>query len=209
MRTIRVKGPEDFTVTIGQQLAWLSAACRNSNGQLAFCYTTFTVEKSESLCPIFRLKHKVSSSGIEHSNSCWHDLVGNSVIVYGFPIPERTDEVHGLHLPVELMATLGRIPFATYFDGGYVLKGRSFAIVPLQRRGASVQWHLFQTKDGRRIEYEDLYELAPDRLMVKEDDGPAFLSAGSYLGWCPQCNVNLGNTSLPVRLRVPTTLTHL
>ena len=196
-------------MTIGQQLAWLGAACRNSNGRLAFCYTTFTVSNSESLCPIFSLSHEVSSSGIGHSNSCWNDLVGGSVIVYGFPIPKRNDEVHGLHLPVELMAVLGRIPFATYFDGGYVLKGRSFVIVPLQRRGASVQWHLFQNKDGGRIEYEDLSELAPDRLLVKESDGTAFLSAGSYLGWCPQCNVNLGNISLHFRRRVPTMLTNL
>lgn len=102
----------------------------------------------------------------------------------------------GLQLSVELMAVLGSILFATYFDGGYVLKGRSFMIVPLQRKGTSVQWHLFQSKDNDRIKYEDLSELAPNRLLVEKSDGPAFLSAESFLGWCPQCKVHLGNRTL-------------
>ena len=196
---VSVSGSEDFIVTVAQQLAWLGAACRASVGRLAFCYTTLSEVNDSGVefpGPVFDINYDISSTEVEASESCWHDLVGNSVIVAGFPILERANGEVGLHIPLEIMGALAKIPFATRFCGGYVLKGRSILLVPVERKGTSIQWHLIQKQGRSRLHLRDLQSLCPNRLSFDEFDETDLSSTNCFLGWCPRCDNHLGESSL-------------
>jgi hypothetical protein len=188
-------------VTVAQQLAWLGAACRASTGQLAFCCTTFSeVHDSQVKFPglVFDITYDVSSIGLEATESCWHDLVGNSVIATGFPISARDNGEVGLHVPLELMGALARIPVATRFCGGYVLKSRSVMLVPVDKKGNSIQWHLIQKHDRGRMRYHDLSILCPNRLLFDVFDEEDLSSTNCFLGWCPHIKNHLGKPSFQI-----------
>lgn len=157
-RTILVTGSGSLIIAVGQQLAWLGAACRASNGQSTNCYTTFSeVENlsNEAIGPLFNATYDGLPTVIEDTGSCWHDLVGNAVVAVGFPIPERTTGAVGLSLSLEILGTLAKIPLATRFGGGYVLKGRSIAFVPVDRKENTVQWHMIKKEGGGRLNFRE------------------------------------------------------
>ena len=199
MRSFFVLGSEELIVSVAQQFAWLGAVCRASTGQLAYCYTAFSeVNNPYSLGPMFNITYEVSSTGLENIESCWHSLVGNSVIATGFPITERDNGEVGLQIPLEIMAALAKAPHLTHFCGGYVLKSRSIVIVPVERKGNSIQWHLFQKQGRGRIRYHDLNILCPNRLLFHSFGQEDLTSTSCFLGWCPQIKTNLGKFSINV-----------
>ncbi|KAF2726782.1 hypothetical protein EJ04DRAFT_582469 [Polyplosphaeria fusca] len=167
--------PEHTYSLIDCQLAWLGATCRASTGQLALCYTTFSevnYEQADFPNIGFCIAYEVSSVGLESVESCWHDLVGNSVIAAGFPTPERVNGEVGLHIPFQIMAALASVPLATQFCGGYVLKGRSIMLIPVKRK-AGVQFALSR-KDGyyhsRKSDwYRDMLDDAAQISVVLQD----------------------------------------
>ncbi|KAF2814371.1 uncharacterized protein BDZ99DRAFT_516970 [Mytilinidion resinicola] len=184
---ISVKGSEDFIVAVGQQLAWLGAACRTSIGQLAHSYVTFTelnlTDTGNLPKPTFQIRYEVLHLLPQEPTSCWNDLVGDSVVVASFPIPERHPNAVGLEVSLQIMAALANIPLVTCFRGGYVLKGRSLLFVPVKRENDFVQWHLLN-KPGGRISYHEAVHLFPDRLSVEELDEEALITTKCFLGWC-------------------------
>jgi hypothetical protein len=192
---VTVEGSEAYIVAVAQQLAWLGAACRESVGRLASCYTRVSEgadSDNEFPGPLFDISYEVFSSGVDASTSCWHDLVGNSVIATGYSIPTRENGEIGLQISMEIMAALAKIPLATNFGGGYVLKGRSFVMAPLEKKGSSVQWHLFQNPGRNRLKYSDLRFLCPNRLSTDSLDEQEMKSSVCYLGWCPRSRNHLG-----------------
>lgn len=194
---VTVQGSESYIVAVAQQLAWLGAACRESVGRLASCYTMVS-ERADSAHefpgPLFDISYEVSSSVGDASPSCWHDLVGNSVVAIGYPIRPREHDEIGLQTSIEIMAALAKVPLATNFGGGYVLKGRSFVIAPLGKKGSSVQWHLFQNPGRSRLRFTDLRVLCPDRLSIDDLDEEGMKSSVCYLGWCPRSRNYLATT---------------
>ena len=193
IRNILVTGPEEFIVTVAQQLTWLAAAFRASSGQLAYSHVSFSEEASWPGAPLptFHIASEVEPLDPDEPKSCWNEALGGSVIVAGFPIPERHHRESGLEIPLEIMAGLGAIPLATQHAGGYILKGRSIVFVPVERRGDSVQWHLVH-RNGSRIRYQDIAGLCSDRLSTKRLDEEGLLSTRAFLGWCPDSINNLG-----------------
>jgi hypothetical protein len=189
-----VSGTEEFLVVVGQQLAWLGAACRHSDSQLAHCYTTFNELKSdgqETYGLRFGIHYKVTSPDSSEPNSCWNDMVGETVVVAGFPFAPRNPGAIGLEVPLSIMGNIADIPLMTLYRGGYILKGRSMAFVPVKRGTDFVQWHLYNQPVGR-ISYRDVFSMFPDRLMATELDESSLLGARSFLGWCPTSSNNLG-----------------
>jgi hypothetical protein len=194
---VSVSGTEGLLVAVGQQLAWLGAACRDSAGQLAHCYTSFTDINSTGLeLPDlkFQIKYEITTLDSRELSSCWNDLVGDSVVVAGFPFAQRDSSAIGLEVPLQIMATIADIPLVTYYRGGYILKGRSMVFVPVKRGVDFVQWHLYKQSAGC-ISYQDIKSMFPDRLSVKELDESGLLRKRSFLGWCPESWNNLGQYS--------------
>lgn len=195
---ISVTGSDGFIVVVGQQLAWLGAVCRDSVGGLAHCYTRFTETTPSGHVdltrPIFSLRYEVTPIQHQELSSCWNELVGDSVVASGFPIARREQVAIGLEISLEIMAALAQIPLATCFRGGYVLKGRSLAFVPVRRGPNFIQWHLFN-KVGGRISYHELDANFPDRLSAQELDEDGLLTTRSFLGWCAESSCHLGSYS--------------
>jgi hypothetical protein len=192
-KKISVTGPEDFLVVVGQQLAWLGAACRHSAGQLARCYTSFTDTKSSGQGTpelTFTINYNVIPLEIGEATSCWNDLLGDSVIAHRFPFAQRDPGAVGLEVPLQIMGTIADVPLATLYRGGYVLKGLSMVLVPVNRGTGYVQWHLH--KSPGRISYQNSHSIFPKRLLVKDLDENDLLSTRSFLGWCVESSNNLG-----------------
>ena len=189
---ISVTGSEDFIVTIGQQLAWLGAACRTSVDQFSRCYTAFAEAKPDSELPqpTFEIRYEVIPLRPDEPTSCWKDLVGDSVIATGFPISERHCEAIGLEIPLQIMATLGGISLVTCYRGGYVLKGRSILLVPGNSGNDFIQWHL--AKSDGRVHYHDIDNWFPARLSIDLLDETALQNKRSFLGWCSESSNHLG-----------------
>ena len=57
--------------------------------------------------PAFRIASEVIPVSPDEPRSCWNEVVGSSVIVAGFPIPDRFLHQTGLEIPLEVMASLG------------------------------------------------------------------------------------------------------
>jgi len=192
-KSLLVTGSEEFVVTMAQQLSWLGAACRVAPLGLGCSYTSFNEVASKLGLPLctFQISSEVVPLTSDDPGSCWNEIVGNSTIVTGFPIPERINNEKGLELPLEVMAAFGGIPLATQFNGGYVLKARSIAFVPVERRGNSIQWHLVK-KGGAKLRYKDIGDLCPIRLPMEVLDQDELSSTRAFLGWCSDATNNLG-----------------
>jgi hypothetical protein len=146
-RIVTVEGSRAYIVAVVQQLAWFGAVCRASVGSLALCYTSVServVPDEKFIGFLSDISYEVSSSGVDVSTSRWHGLVGNSVIATDYPILPREHGEIGPQISMEIMVALGKIPLAMNFGGGYVLKGRSFVMAPLEKKGSSDQWHLLR-----------------------------------------------------------------
>lgn len=193
-----VTGSEEFMVMVAQQLAWLVSSCQVSPIGLGHSYASFQEDSSQFGLPlrVFRISTEVISITAEDQGACWNEIVGNSVVVRGFPIPRRDHGEKGLELSVGMMAGLGGIPIATEFRGGFLLKARSFAFVPVEKFGDSVQWHVV-TRPGLRISYQEIAELYPSRLLVKDLNEESFHSTSTrtFLGWCSDSTNILGTLS--------------
>lgn len=202
-KIVTVSGSEDFIITVAQQLAWLAAACRESTGELMYCYVEFSeVDHAQwdNFIPEFQVAFELAPLEPESQRSCWNMIVGNSVLVAGFPIAQRPAGIVGLAISLEILGALVGVPLATRYAGGYVLKGRLYMFVPVERRGDSVQWHLIQKPQGR-IRYRDVEELCPHRILFNELDEEALWSTEAFLGWCPEVVNNLGKCGVGVPLR--------
>jgi hypothetical protein len=193
-RKVTVIGPEDLVVTVGQQLSWICAACRDSKGTLSYGHVLFheiNILPNFSAIPIFKINTEIVGVDANESKSCWCKFLPGSVIAAGFPIRPRLSHEVGLEISLDIMSALGGILNATQFGGGYILKGRSTMFVPIERLGNSVQWH-FLKKDQGRISYKDIRTLCSARLMLAEFGEKALHSTRAFLGWCSATINHLG-----------------
>jgi hypothetical protein len=196
-KSLLITGSEDFIVAIAQQIAWLASACRVSPVGLGYSYVIFREAASRLDLPLrtFHVSSELSPLTPEDPGSCWNEVVGNSTIVTGFPIPERHNNEKGLELQLEVMAGLGAVSLATRFDDGYLLKGRFIAFVPVERNGNSVQWHVVKN-GGTTIRYEDIASLCHVRLRADVLDQGGLLSSRAFLGWCSDSTNHLGKSQV-------------
>ncbi|KAL2214125.1 hypothetical protein CC79DRAFT_1392006 [Sarocladium strictum] len=118
------------------------------------------------------------------STSCWNSIAGPAILVQGFPHPVRDNGETGLEITAASMAAIAGIPRAVVFGGGVVFKARCHALVPVEERGDSVQWHLID-KYPEKLEWSDIDELCPHRL--KEDFvTEEWWKRRAFLGLAPQ-----------------------
>ena len=191
---MKATGTIEFLITVGQQLAWLGAVFRCSPSGLSHCYTNFTpVNETNSKLPYvtFSLEYEVMSLDRLGTTSCWNDLVGDVVLVAGFPIPKRPSDAVGLEASLVLIGALADIPLATCYRGGFILKGRSIALVPIRRGESFVQWHLYQ-KESSRVSYLEIQDMFPNRLLLEDLNENALTTTRAFLGWCPRTCNHLG-----------------
>lgn len=198
-RVFVIGGDDDFIIAMGQQLAWLAAACRTTNHGIAYSRTdllTYTNGSRDSkdfpLPPTFNIKVATEAPSDKEKSSCWNPLLGNSVLIAGFPMTDRPSDLIGLQSQIATLAGLVGIQQAVTYQGGYVLKGRYHALVPVERVGDTVQWHLISTSPAR-LTWGDIEKHCSHRIQgTLPEDCEALLSSNAVLGWCGQVENLLG-----------------
>lgn len=175
-----------------QLLVWFGAAFQvSSSERLQYSHPELNIYPWPSTLPADFTVHYEKSPVSEEI--CWLALFNNPVIAQGFPVPERSNPVRGLELPIELMATLGGGRHAVDFEGGLVIKGHSVAFVPVEQYDDTIQWHMISNCDGTRLRYSDL---RMRRALQKEVDFGSIRTKRAILGWSQVAQSLLGTASL-------------
>ncbi|KAI9370912.1 hypothetical protein BJX61DRAFT_548656 [Aspergillus egyptiacus] len=187
---------------LGEQFAWIGAAIRsspfpdgvacmqpmiqrlevNSNSSKqkqneyhaeATCRLTFEVRRGP-------VKQSKGGSG---NGECWHNLFRNPVLVSGFPIARRPDQIlsaTGLEIPLRMMARLAKAKVVDSFCGRTVIKGFSTMLVPTRRGKNVIIWHLIHNRYGDRISYREcLHGAHPDSISSEQ-----IQRSRHMVGWC-------------------------
>ena len=181
---VNVAGSADFLCTVGQQLAWLGAVCRFSEGGIQYCDTNFACMGTDlrSGVSCFHIGYELVPLEDDEMELCWHSLIEDSVIASAFPIVERSARDKGLQIFIEIMAALGGISIAVDFGLGYVLKGETVAFIPVERHNDHVQWHLLHD-NGKSIGYEWLEKQQLKVLDCQILDSDSINKTTCFLEW--------------------------
>lgn len=167
---------------MAQQISWLSAACQHKLDHLSCAYVGFREQFQVGAADaVFQVSARLQELPSRDASSCWNSLVGPAVIISGFPVPDRENDEHGLEVSVPEMAAMAGIPTAVSFAGGFLFKGRYHALIPVQKKGESVQWHMLDTYP-RRLGWNEIRRLCPMRLTghIK-----TYAWSRSFVGWHP------------------------
>jgi hypothetical protein len=181
---------EPTLADIGEQFAWLGAACRTSGNDTKMAFSTVEITTIKSPGLHFKLTFSIEDLALEdqgliQNGTCWHSLFKNSVIVKGYPILARLHGERGLEIPLNMMAGLADAPFATNFDGRLVIKGFSTMFVPTQCTPNSVLWHFLYENDGGRISYLSACDPKhyPSQALTKRVESLHLTNTRHFLGW--------------------------
>lgn len=196
---VEATGVEPILAEIGEQLAWLGAACRASPKDW-MAYSTAQITLLESSNLLFRLDFLIDDlphhgeHEPEQNGSCWHSLFRNPVIAKGYPVLARNHQEKGLEIPLNMMAQLGEASRATEFDGSLVIKGFSTMFVPTERTGNSMLWHFLYEENQSRISYLSARRHLSNQPLIDTVD---FLSSNptrNFLGWASSVVMRTGKS---------------
>lgn len=201
---VRASGVPDFVAEIGEQLAWLGAALQPSPHTAEPSYCTPEVEViggagSTTLHCQINFKCKSIWKLAEAINGqCWHSMFNGPVIVRGFPIARRMglSSGSGLETTLDILVALSRARYIDTFNSKIFIKGFSSMLVPTQRDGNTLLWHLLFTESpDEHISYLDC------RMEYAEIDMVGLEQVRHIVGWCAVADCTVG------RFNAHTTLT--
>ncbi|KAL9047344.1 MAG: hypothetical protein Q9214_000056 [Letrouitia sp. 1 TL-2023] len=207
---LQVIGSSNAILEVAQQLVFIAAMFRLSSSCLSLSNCFLESEATR----IFRIGLAPLEAVPYESNMCWHPLFIGSIIVRGFPMPSRADEV-GIELPYPVMLAFARILYPVEFAGGILLKGFDTMLVPTARRNSSIQWHFIQEESSNdllasHVRGEKTDKRRPQRLptwAIKDhvqdwvqlrslDD---ILDKRMFLGFCDKVKIHLGTEEVNFR----------
>jgi hypothetical protein len=184
MLSVTVTGTILKTADIGEQFAWIGAACRTSHKAESLAFSIIDFEQSTQQSNFFSVKYDMQDlqdSEFSHNGACWHQLFKNPVIVPGFPILARDQSERGLEIPLEMMARLGGAERATIYDGQFIIKGFSTMFVPTELTHNSITWHFVFNQNEERISYLEAKKRCPDEVVITTY--ACLESSRNFLGW--------------------------
>lgn len=209
-------GIADSIAEIGEQLAWLSAALSPPASEFGVTYCTpfiSDIQVNKSFDPLVKgspspdilckMNYTVQQRGeplIKPNGQCWHNLFKNPTVVTGYPIPRRSKSDIGLELPLNMMAGLARTNSVNSFNGNLFIKGFSTMLVPTERNGDMIIWHLVYNHDRKRISYLENTVQHAKNVSIFD-----FETTRHILGWCSEAAFFAGK--LPSKISEPTQLT--
>ena len=186
-------GLDHHLAELGEQLAWLGAACRASpvKDKFAIISTEISTDKKghDLMFEITYSSKNLKMKGDMNINgSCWRSMFKNPAIVKGFPILVRSNGERGLEIPLNMMAGLGMTDQVITFGNGLVLKGFSSMFVPVKCSKESVQWHFIFNEDisnvdEGRISYLEADKRCSSRLSSEALDSSFLEAARHIVGW--------------------------
>ena len=173
-----------------QVFAWLCAQLRVS-ALLEPQYSDIFIQETLSNPPTtLQILPRALTTVPTKERLCWNEMMLPSVIVRGFPIPERFGEV-GLELPFDMMVSLAGILYPIEFENGVVLKGYSSVFLPVSKReSTSIQWHFKAAQtSGKR---ESIQSLVGEEQFEKIRDLDLLRQAKAFVGLWHEAHISLG-----------------
>lgn len=210
---ITATGPAQFIAECAEQLAWLQAALlSNSRDQTGYCapsienYAFNTIHsrssqvKHEGYCDIaVEITPLVNpTDAVPQKRSWWQDLVGNGVIIQGFPISRRPKAYPGLELSFELLLSSVRTDRAIIDDGLVLLKGPVLTLQLLKVTNEVFLWLPFHPRNGFCSCEEHNVEISPN-LSYSSFDVRRLNTGRHIVGVC----TDLPTTTAGERLNYP------
>lgn len=196
---VSVNGPSYCIVEVGEIFAWLGAALQCAPHPEGVVYRMpLVIEIRPSSEGSNRIQCALGFSdtlqGSSHDDfkmggQCWHRLLRNPVLVLGYPISRRHQDVPGLELPLDMMAELAQTRYLNAFAGRLTLKGFSTILAPTAVSDTLVTWHLMHNPDGSRISY-----LRSTDMPVVPATVSHLESCRHVLGWCPEMRLYAGRS---------------
>jgi hypothetical protein len=200
---VHATGAVDSLAEVGEQLAWIGAACRQSF-QDTISYSTPHLTYNTAV-NVFNLTFsqktiQLDKTETKPNGTCWHALFRNPVIVTGYPVLSRPPGAKGLEVPLNMMTSLIEATYATDFDGGIVIKGMSSMFIPTKRIQNSVLWHFLYKEDGTTISFLSATQHDRCSSMPGPDNVDISCLAGSrnFIGWTSSSNLKAGGSSFTV-----------
>lgn len=196
---VTVLGPSYCIAEVGEMLAWLGAALHSSSHSEGIVYRTpFVSEiqpkggnRIECVFGFADTLQDDSDPGPSAGGQCWHGLFRNPVVVLGYPISRRHQDVLGLDLPLDIMAELTQTRYLNPFAGKLCLKGFSTMVVATAASDTLVTWHLLHNPDGSRISY-----LRSTAMPVLPATVSQLERCRHVLGWCPEMKIYAGRSPI-------------
>ncbi|KIY04043.1 uncharacterized protein Z520_00735 [Fonsecaea multimorphosa CBS 102226] len=188
--TVEASRAKEMMRELVLMLAWAGAAFSSppDDQNIASCRAELLFSDTGEITLSF---HKKSLS--EDVKACWLPLFSGVSIAYGFPIHPRQEEV-GLEIPLQILAALLGAVRPVEYQGGVVIKGFSSMIIPIEKRGEIVQWHLVANADReQRLSYRDGLARCPQRALVDQVDFECLQQTRAVLGWCSAARCLLGS----------------
>lgn len=141
--TLEVEGTVDVVTEMAEQIIWLAATLRSSEGdELTYC-TPFikqitTSEGKRQADVGFDLSVREPDQKL--NGTCWHAMFRNPVVVRGYPIRRRPRDGVGLEVPLHIMAGLGQTTHVTEFLGKSYIKGFASMFVAVDHTDGVCNW---------------------------------------------------------------------
>ena len=190
---VKVQGSKWQAIEVAQQLAWMMSVFRTGknrdSGREHYSHFEIEVQHTNrvSLSPL-PLEEAPQSKA-----ACWLPLLHGSVISYGFPIPERDDEV-GVELSFNAIVPLAGIQYPVYTQDVTILRGWSTLLVPVKASPdfSSIQWHLLACEDPddqRILRSLTSVSYVPNWRDVGLD---SIKMSRSFVGYCSSANIHIG-----------------
>ncbi|KAI1856173.1 hypothetical protein JX265_011888 [Neoarthrinium moseri] len=195
--TVHVFGHTEIIITVAQQVAWLNAVWCEKGNRIQYAYTAVAEVSGIANDDIldFAVTTKLEDPPADETKSCWNGVVGPAVVITGYPTQKRQPSQRGLEIDPTIMAQLLGIQYAVTLGGGFVLKGRYHACVPVKRLEDSVQWHVIDTYP-KRLRWQDIEDQCPVRVMHENEEEELWNSRG-FFGWCASVVCLLAAEGLP------------
>jgi hypothetical protein len=194
-------GAKNALVEVGEQFAWLGAACQSSpKDEMVYSKARIAVLSHAAYsAPRFKLHFRKDDlisdeRRLPDNGSCWHSLFRNPVLVKGFPILAREHKEKGLEIPLNMMAGLGEATRATNFDGSLVIKGFSTMFVLTGRTENSALWHFLHEKNQNRISYLCARERCSNPVPTGSGDIVFLESTRHFVGWVSSAVTRTGKS---------------
>ena len=192
--TITAAGSRTSLVEICEILAWIATACRTSTSthNISYCRPRLVNKTSLDRALLGLSIDYMDLPEVDDrttAGQCWHQMVRNPSIAYGYPIPVRHNSEAGLEISLPIMARLGGAPRVIEFDRTLFLKGFCSLFVPMMQIGQSVIWHFLLQADGKRMSYNR--GLALER-NCNGLSWPGLEQNRHFVGWTPSAKVVAG-----------------
>ena len=181
----------DFAIEIAQQLAWLGSALSTSpfGDKVAYAKPMLSVVSDAAEITI-KFKHELPHAT---ETVCWLPLFSGAVIAYGFPIPDRANEI-GLDISIDLLAGLSGVQHAVEFQGGVVMKGFSHLFVPIWKSNDRIQWHAISSENpDTYLTYHEGLSKCGSRALLDDVTLEDLKTCQTIVGWCSVAQSRLGS----------------